>query len=321
MTGRELVKRAVLFKDPERVPRALPDPWGDDFVNVDAGCVPSWKPSIEGEDEWGCVWEKDPEGRTMGQVKMHPLGDYSMLDDIAFPDYTLASRYERAAEAVQANSEEKFVLASIPMSLIHRLEYLRGHVEAWTDPYDHPEELERLLDRLADIAINAIDKLAEIGIDGIISCDDWGLQDRPMLPPKIFKEFFAPRYARVYNFVRERGILCFLHSCGHISDLLDDFLDAGLQVIQMDQQENMGVDALSERFGGRLCFWCPVDIQQTMVNGSLDDIRAYAGNLIDSFGKFNGGFISKWYPSPDAVGHSRERIDAMCEAFVNHNQD
>ncbi len=321
MTGRELVRRAVLFEGPERVPRALPDPWGDDFVSVGAGAVPSWKPGVEGEDEWGCVWEKDPEGRTMGQVKVHPLGDYAMLDDTVFPDYTLMSRYEGAADAVRANSEEKFVLASIPLSLIHRLEYLRGHIEAWTDPYDHPEELGRLLDRLADIAIDAIDKLAEIGIDGIISCDDWGLQDRPMLPPKIFKEFFAPRYARVYDFVRERGILCFLHSCGHISDLLDDFIDAGLQVIQMDQQENMGVKALSERFGGRLCFWCPVDIQQTMVNGSLDDIRAYAGNLIDSFGKFNGGFIAKWYPSPDAVGHSRERIDAMCEAFVNHNQD
>ncbi len=156
MTGRELVRRAVLFEGPERVPRALPDPWGDDFASVGAGADPSWKPGVEGEDEWGCVWEKDPEGRTMGQVKVHPLSDYAMLDDMVFPDYTLAARYESTAEAVKGNSEEKFVLADIPMSLIHRLEYLRGHVEAWTDQYDHPDELECLLDRLADTAIDAM---------------------------------------------------------------------------------------------------------------------------------------------------------------------
>ena len=34
-----------------------------------------------------------------------------------------------------------------------RLEYLRGHENAWTDPCLHPDELGRLLDRPADVAI------------------------------------------------------------------------------------------------------------------------------------------------------------------------
>lgn len=316
MTGRERVRRAVLFQGPDRIPRALPDPWGNDFIGVGAGTDPDWKPGKPGEDEWGCVWEKDAEGKTMGQVTFHPLSDYSMFDDFPFPDYSLPARYENAKETIKTNSEEKFVLAGIPLSFIHRLEYLRGHVEAWTDSYEHPDELGTLLDKFADIAIESIKNLAEIGVDGITSADDWGLQDRPMVSPNIFREFFQPRYARVYGYARERNILCFLHSCGHITELLDGFIEAGLNVIQMDQQENMGVDNLAGRFGGRLCFWCPVDIQQTMTKGTLDDIRSYARKLVDSFGKFNGGFISKWYPSPEAVGHSQECIAAMCEAFT-----
>jgi len=316
MTGRERVRRAVLFEGPDRVPRDLPEPWGSDFLHVGVDEAPDWKPRVEGEDEWGCVWEKDAEGKTMGQVKVHPLADYSMLVHFPFPDYNLPARYEQAREKIAENAEEKFVLAGIPLSLIHRLEYLRGHVEAWTDPYEFPRQLGALLDRMADIAVDSVRHFAEIGADGIVSCDDWGLQDRPMVSPAIFREFFKPRYARVYGFAREQGMLTFLHSCGHIVELLDDFIDAGLQVIQMDQQENMGVDELARRFGGRLCFWCPVDIQQTMVKGSLDDIRAYARHLIEAFGKFNGGFIAKWYGSPEAVGHSHERIAAMCEAFV-----
>ena len=115
-------------------------------------------------------------------------------------------------------------------------------------------------------------------------------------------------------------MLTFLHSCGYIVDILEDLIEAGLSVIQMDQQENMGVELLGERFGGRLAFWCPVDIQQTMVHGTLDDIRAYARKLIERLGCFDGGFISKWYGSPQAVGHSDERIRAMSEAFVEFGE-
>lgn len=316
MTGKERVRRAVLFQKPDRVPRDLPAPWGSDFLHVGIDPHPHWKPSVEGEDEWGCVWKKDAEGKTKGQVCIHPLTDYSMLAGYRFPDYNLSIRYESAKKKMQENREEKFVLANIPLSFIHRLEYLRGHVEAWTDPYEHPRELGELLDRMADIAMEAIKHFAEIGADGVFSCDDWGLQDRSMVSPEIFREFFKPRYARVYRYARECGMLTFLHSCGYIIDLLDDFIEAGLQVIQMDQQENMGIEELSRRFGGRLCFWCPVDIQNTMVKGTLKDIRLYARRLIESFGRFDGGFIAKWYPSPEAIGHSPERISAMCEAFV-----
>lgn len=318
MTSRERVRRAVLFQGPDRIPWDLPAPWGTDFLHIGADCDPNWKPSVEGEDEWGCVWQKLPGDKTMGQVKIHPLSSYSKFDGHRFPDYDMEVRYIRAREAVSNNRDEKFVLAGIPLSLIHRLEYLRGHVEAWTDPYDHPRELEKLLDKMADIAIDAVRHFAKLGADGVFSCDDWGLQDRLMVSPKVFREFFKPRYKRVYEEAHKYGMLTFLHSCGYIIEILDDLIEAGLNVIQMDQQENMGLEELSRRFGGRLCFWCPVDIQQTMVRGSLDDIRDYARRLIDAFGRFNGGFIAKWYPSPDAIGHSRERIEAMAEAFVKY---
>jgi hypothetical protein len=169
MTGRELVRRAVLFEGPDRVPRDLPEPWGSDFLHVGPDEAPDWKPRVHGEDEWGCVWEKDAEGKTMGQVKVHPLPDYAMLAHFPFPNYDLPARYEQARKRIRENAEQKFVLAGIPLSLIHRLEYLRGHVEAWTDPYEFPKELGMLLDRMADIAVDSIGRyrlLRRLGIAG-----------------------------------------------------------------------------------------------------------------------------------------------------------
>ncbi len=80
----------------------------------------------------------------------------------------------------------------------------------------------------------------------------------------------------------------------------------------------MGVERLSTLYGGKICFWCPVDIQNTMVKGSVEDIKRYAMKLIDHFGKFEGGFIGKWYPSPEAVGHPWEKIKAMADTFVEY---
>ena len=317
MTSREIVRRAVLFEGPPRIAHALPEPWQNDFLNVSPAPHPDFEPTRPGEDEWGCVWEKvGADDASMGQVKHHPLEDYAQLSDYPFPDYREPRRYDPVRKAVSGNEEEKFVLAGIPFSLNHRTDYLRGFENLMMDPYVHPRDLERLLDLQTEIALDAVERLAECGVDGIISADDWGLQDRVMMAPEIFRRFFKPRYARVYGRARELGLLTFLHSCGHITEILDDFIDAGLQVIQMDQQENMGVERLAERFGGRLAFWCPVDIQATMIHGSLDEIRAYARRLVEAYGRFGGGFISKWYPSPKAVHHTEDRIQAMAEAFT-----
>ncbi len=317
MTPRERVRRAVLFEGPDRVPRSLPEPWGSDLKMVGVGPNPDWQPAIEGEDEWGCVWAKLRKDETHGQCIGHPLDDYGKLETYRFPRFDLDARFENAARSVADNADEKFVLGFIPLSFIHRLEYLRGHVEAWTDPVEHPEQLNTLLTKLGDIAITCMNRMADLGADGIFSCDDWGLQDRPMVSPAVFREHFQPHYARVYQAARDRGLLCFLHSCGYIIDLIDPLIDAGLHVIQQDQQENMGVDALADRYGGRICFWCPVDIQKTMVEGTPEQIRDYARHMIERFGTYDGGFIAKWYPDPRAAGHSDEAIQAMCEAFVD----
>lgn len=319
MSGRELVSRAVLFQGPERVPRDLPDPWGSDFFGVGIDKHPGWKPSVEGEDEWSCVWKKvSIDDRTMGQVKVHPLKDYSQLDDFPFPDYDNPKRYEKIPDKIKENDEDKFVLCGIPLSLIHRLDYLRGNANAMTDPYRHPDELKSLLERMTEIAITSIEHIGPMGVDGVVSCDDWGLQDRALMPPATFERFFKPFYKRIYHRCHEHGMLTFLHSCGHISELLDHMIEAEVDVIQMDQQQNMGVRHLADNFGGRICFWCPVDIQNTMVKGTVEEVREYARKLIETLGAFNGGFISKWYPSPEAVKHSWDKIRAMSEAFVQY---
>ncbi|MEK7721578.1 MAG: hypothetical protein AAB359_04230, partial [Elusimicrobiota bacterium] len=95
----------------------------------------------------------------------------------------------------------------------------------------------------------------------------------------------------------------------------------GLDVIQIDQQENMGLDLLGKRFGGRITFFCPVDIQNTMVRGTLDDVRAYCRRMVKVLGRPEGGFIAKWYGDPAGAGHRPEAIAAMSEEFLKISRE
>jgi hypothetical protein len=312
LTSRERVQRTVLFQGADRMPRDLPEPYGTDFAHVGMNPSPDARPR-SGVDEWGCVWENIGVSN-LGEVKEAPLPDWECWERLAVPDIRDPARWAAVAGA-RERAGDRFLLAH-GISLFERTHFLRGLDNTWMDIHTAPTELGRLLDLLVDMNLHAIEQFAAAGADGYMWCDDWGLQDRLMISPDSWRAIWKPRYARVYAAAHAAGLVTFLHSCGDITAILDDFIEIGLDVIQMDQQENMGLDNLGTRFGGRITFWCPVDIQATMVYGSPADIRAYCRRMVDALGRPNGGFIAKWYPDPDGAGHRAEAIAAMCEAFT-----
>lgn len=83
----------------------------------------------------------------------------------------------------------------------------------------------------------------------------------------------------------------------------------------------MGLNLLGKRFGGRITFWCPVDIQNTMVRGSDEDIRAYCRKMVHTLGRPQGGFIAKWYSDPAGAGHRQKAIETMCEEFIKLSRE
>ena len=182
--------------------------------------------------------------------------------------------------------------------------------------YLESEKLKMLIDLLVDMNLKAIGHYKKFGADGYMFYDDWGLQDKLMIDPEKWREFWKPAYAKIYKAAHDAGMLTFLHSCGYIVEILDDLIAAGLDVIQMDQQQNMGLDLLGERFKGKITFWCPVDIQDVMCRGALEEIRAYAHEMFKKLSTPAGGFIAGYYSDPVGAGHSPEAIKAMCEEFV-----
>ena len=313
MTPREVVRRTIRFEGADRIPYALPPKYGSDFAGVGMNPSPDARPK-SGIDEWGCVWENIGVSN-LGEVKRPMLTGWADWDTLTIPDIRDPKRWE-SLDGARERAGDKFLMA-YGVSLYERVHFLRGLEDTWVDIHVNPTELGRLIDVLVDMNLFAIERYAKVGADGYMWCDDWGLQNRLMISPESWREIWRPRYARVYSAAHDAGLLTFLHSCGDITAILGDLIDIGLNVIQMDQQENMALDLLSQRFGGRITFWCPVDIQATMAHGTSDDIRAYCRSLVKTLGRPKGGFIAQWYSDPAGAGHTQEAIDAMCQEFLS----
>jgi len=311
MTSREIVRRTLRFERPERLAHDFPPPYGSDFSNTGMNPCPDARPS-KGLDYWGCEW--DCLGNTqLGEVKNSPLKNWSDFEKLTIPSIDMGDAWDKIKYA-RENAGDKYLLGNM-ISIYERVHFVRGLENAWCDTVEEPENLKRFVNLLADMNVEIINRYSKLGIDGVINCDDWGLQNRLMIDPKAWREIWKPAYARVYAAAHSHGIDTFLHSCGHISEIIGDLIDAGLDALHMDQQENMGLEVLN-RFRGRITFYSPVDIQTVMPTGDANKIRAYCRKMAELLGTKDGGFIPRWYTDPASVGHARESIETMCEEFL-----
>jgi hypothetical protein len=324
MTGREIVRRCIEFDDPPRIglhfdvtPIAGRTWPVTDFGYVAPGPDPDAPP---GRDDWGLQRTTfDPTGENMGQVKVHPLADgWHLLDEYAFPDFTKPARYAHLLEEVaRLHAEGKYVYGSIP-TLMTMPGEMRGLENWFVDHALHETELCALLDRITDARLDIIEGFASAGVDGAISWDDMGTHERPMVSPDMFRRIYFPRYKRTCDALHGHGMHFIHHCCGQVREYVPVFLEAGCDVLQLDQPRLMGIDWLSEHFGGEVCFWNPVDIQRTIGRGDLDAIAYEAHHQVWAFGRFGGGFMVKAYQQPNAIGMTVEESEAQYQAFMRH---
>lgn len=320
MTSREIVKRCIEFKDPPRIAMHFAtDPIEGrtldftDFGGAGYGVDPDFRPSQKGENEWGVIYET-LDSANFGQPKSHPLAEgWHKLETYQFPDFNESVRYDHLATAVK-HQHNKYLYGHVEPLMMKTME-LRG-MENWLmDHIAHPSELEYLLDRVTDINLKIIDEYSKAGLHGVIVWDDMGVNDRAFVNVALFKQFYYPRYKKLIDTLHGRNMHFIHHCCGWVREYMDLFVEGGWDVLQLDQPNLMGIDWLSDNYGGKLCFWNPVDIQTTMSKGDLSAIEDEAHHQVWAFGRYGGGFMVKAYQQPTAVGITTDAVEIQYKAF------
>lgn len=315
-TSRELVYRAMEFRNPERIPiclcfdeddqnwentKSVRAAYDSDIVIVSFD-DPEFVPVEEGYTIWGYKMENF--GETMGEVKDYPIKTWNDFEKWrqALPDFTVDRGY-RDARSMRKKYPDRFLAGGLGMMMENMLN-LRGYEEAMVDYYEEEDNLNSLIDVLYDCGRKMADGYARAGMNAVIAWEDWGLQNTPMISYALWKEFYYERMKAFVDYIHSKGMKYILHSCGHITYLLDTFVEMGVDVIQMDQQMNMGLDIL-EAWKGKICFMCPVDIQYSS-SMQREEMGRYVQQMYQHLDTGHGGLIYKSYAQPAAI-HMPER--------------
>jgi len=328
MNSREIVRRAVEFDGPPRIPYSFMVPMKTDFFEtgvlewLQRGQEEPGSTSQLGDvryDEWGVGWEVTT--RWWDHSFHHPLRDLGELGGYRFPDVAAPERFAWMAPHLErARQAGKYVVGHNPIGMYERMRHLIGFEDLMIAPYTQPDGLEALLDRLTDLTIAIMDRWAEIGpIDAFMSAEDWGLQTQLQMKIDTFRQFYKSRYSRLVEAAHQRGMHYFWHNCGFISDMIPDMIEIGVDLVQLDQPRLMGHGPLTDAFGGRICFWNTVDIQwSTSPNVTEEAVRAEVAEMTRAFARFNGGFIARHYPQPWDIGLSNEMQEVIYETFLEN---
>lgn len=322
MNSYEIVRNAIEFNYPDRLPyefgsMGVSDTYGVGWNQIGTGD----NNKKETYDEWGCLWVRT-EQSNMGQVKGHPLYDWRLLDSLKLPDPNDPRFYE-GMEGKFYGSDSKYVTTGIFMLLFERMHALRGFENTLMDLYLERENIEKLADMIVDFDIELIHNISGRfpgQIHGLTFTDDWGTERACFINPSLWNEFFKPRYKKIFDEAKKAGWHIWMHSCGKVNDLIDGMIEAGVNVLNLQQPRALGIEEIGKRFSGKVCFSTTCDIQYTLPFKGETDIIEEAKLLIDCWGTDKGGLILSEYGDGNAIGVGDDKKKIMFDAFSKYDR-
>lgn len=128
--------------------------------------------------------------------------------------------------------------------------------------YDDPAFVEEMMDYEADFIIQMMGKILDhTTVDSFGFWEDMAYKTGPLVSPDMMRKYALPRYKRVVEFLRSRGVEWIsLDSDGDIWSLIPMWLDSGINTLfPFEVQCGMDVNRVREEFGRDLRIWGGID--------------------------------------------------------------
>jgi uroporphyrinogen decarboxylase len=271
-------------------------------------------------DPWGCVWETTENGIT-GVVRRHPLEDWSKFNGYNGPDPgktdgTFPIDWQTIHERVdQQKKNGELVRGGLPHGhTFLRLLDIRGFENLTFDMHDEAPELGALIEMVETFNHQCVIRWLECDPDMMSYPEDLGMQFGPMLSPKSFCKYIKPIYQRLMKPARERNCIVHMHSDGDIRTLVDDLIDGGVEVINLQDLVN-GIDWIADKFSGRTCIDLDIDRQSITARGTPEQIDHLIREEVEKMGSEKGGLMMVYGLYP---GVPIENIKALMDAMEKY---
>jgi uroporphyrinogen decarboxylase len=251
-------------------------------------------------DMWGVVRE-NPEGSYYYDLKTSPLaGEITTSDILRYPwpdpdDPGFTRGLQARVRWIREHTDAAIVLA-VPAAFVHISQYLRGFEDWFCDCAADPAQLDVLFDAVMDVTLQiGRNVLRAVGqeVDVLFFADDLGTQDSLIVSREFYRQHIKPRHAKFVAALRALtpATIAF-HCCGAVSDLIEDFIEMGVQCLNPVQVSAAGMDPveLKRNYRGRMAFWGGTASQGVVPCGTPAEVRRMVERLIEDLGA-GGGLV------------------------------
>ena len=135
-------------------------------------------------------------------------------------------------------------------------------------------------------------KYADGKIDIIRADEDLGGQENMSISPKLWRKWYKPLWRDVFKICKENGAKIWMHSCGFCRDVVDDFIEIGVDILNPVPVYVRGSNPLDmkQTYGDVLAFDGGVDQINVMIKGTPGMVREEVKLRISQMAP-GGGFI------------------------------
>ena len=189
-------------------------------------------------------------------------------------------------------------IAMVPACQLKDPDGIRGVEEWYVSTVTRRDYIYKVFEKQCEIALSNLEKIYNSVGNKVsvvfISGTDFGTQEGTFISKETYRDLYKPFHEKVNNWVHDNTEWkTFIHSCGSVMELIEDFIDAGFDIFNPVQcsAAKMNPEKLKEKFGSRIVFWGGgVDTQKTLPFGSSDEVKNEVKERMRILGE-NGGFV------------------------------
>ncbi|MCX6053774.1 MAG: hypothetical protein NTZ74_02445 [Chloroflexi bacterium] len=252
-------------------------------------------------DDWGGGQsEIGPEDWYPG---IHPLPDAVSKDELdRYPWPNMDDPYRVShvkAQAQKLHDENQYAIMATPwlMFPFERAFGMQGMEKFLVNLAIEPDFAQELLKKNNELCMRLMGHfLDECGdlIDIIKIGDDLGTQESLMISPRMYRNMLKPLHAEMIALIKQKTkAKVFFHTDGDVFDLIEDFIEIGVDVlnpVQTSAGKMANLEELKRRYDRRIVFCGAVDTQEILPHGTPDQVRQEVKRVMGILGK-GGGYM------------------------------
>ena len=271
------------------------------------------------KDVWGIVWENIENGLDSAPVEEEaPLKNWKNLRNYKVPDPLLFDWFgkkidweERKKQLEQAQREGNLARGFLVHGFMYMwLYYLRGFTNFMIDIASGEPRLNQIIEMVLNYNLKLVNKWIEIGAEIIFFGDDLGLQKSLPISPSDWRRYLKPCYTKIFGACRDAGVCVYLHSDGHILEIIEDLVQCGVNIINPQIRAN-GLERLEKVAKGKVCIHLDLD-RQLFPFATPTEIQDHIWGVVERLRLKKGGLMLQAECEQDVP---LENIETICQAL------